>query len=105
MRAPSLRRTWWKLTSRSSVAAYSLTPILTSPKDTLPFQIERTAPPGRRPNAHATAAPRRYAAVLLTLDKNGRMEPMLATSVSTLPVSDGWAYEFKWDGVRTLLDV
>lgn len=30
---------------------------------------------------------------------------MLATSVSTLPSGDGWAYEFKWDGVRALLDV
>jgi bifunctional non-homologous end joining protein LigD len=32
------------------------------------------------------------------------MHPMLATAVSTLPSGDGWAYEFKWDGVRTLLD-
>jgi bifunctional non-homologous end joining protein LigD len=30
---------------------------------------------------------------------------MLATAVSSLPTGDGWAYEFKWDGVRTLLDV
>ena len=30
---------------------------------------------------------------------------MLATAVTTLPRGDGWAYEFKWDGVRTLLDV
>lgn len=30
---------------------------------------------------------------------------MLATAVSTLPSGDGWAYEFKWDGVRALLDV
>ena len=30
---------------------------------------------------------------------------MLATSVSTLPSGEGWAYEFKWDGVRALLDV
>jgi len=30
---------------------------------------------------------------------------MLATAVSTLPTGDGWAYEFKWDGVRTLMDV
>jgi bifunctional non-homologous end joining protein LigD len=30
---------------------------------------------------------------------------MLATAVTTLPPGDGWAYEFKWDGVRTLLDV
>lgn len=29
---------------------------------------------------------------------------MLATAVSTLPSGDGWAYEFKWDGVRALLD-
>ncbi|MDT4916141.1 MAG: bifunctional non-ous end joining protein LigD [Pseudonocardiales bacterium] len=30
---------------------------------------------------------------------------MLATAVSTLPSDVGWAYEFKWDGVRALLDV
>lgn len=30
---------------------------------------------------------------------------MLATAVSALPRSDGWAYEFKWDGVRALVDV
>jgi bifunctional non-homologous end joining protein LigD len=30
---------------------------------------------------------------------------MLATSTSTLPVGTGWAYEFKWDGVRALVDV
>jgi bifunctional non-homologous end joining protein LigD len=30
---------------------------------------------------------------------------MLATAVSTLPSGVGWAYEFKWDGVRALLDV
>jgi bifunctional non-homologous end joining protein LigD len=30
---------------------------------------------------------------------------MLATAVSSLPSGDGWAYEFKWDGVRALIDV
>ena len=30
---------------------------------------------------------------------------MLATAVSALPRGDGWAFEFKWDGVRALLDV
>ncbi|WP_375477220.1 non-homologous end-joining DNA ligase [uncultured Jatrophihabitans sp.] len=30
---------------------------------------------------------------------------MLATAVSTLPAGAGWAYEFKWDGVRALMDV
>ena len=30
---------------------------------------------------------------------------MLATAVSALPVGDQWAFEFKWDGVRALLDV
>ncbi len=29
---------------------------------------------------------------------------MLATAVGSLPSGDGWAFEFKWDGVRTLLD-
>jgi bifunctional non-homologous end joining protein LigD len=30
---------------------------------------------------------------------------MLASAITTLPSGDGWAYEFKWDGVRTLLHV
>jgi len=30
---------------------------------------------------------------------------MLATAVASLPRGDGWAYEFKWDGVRALVDV
>ena len=32
------------------------------------------------------------------------MQPMLATA-GPLPTGPGWAYEFKWDGVRTLADV
>lgn len=30
---------------------------------------------------------------------------MLASAVSTLPSGAEWAYEFKWDGVRALMDV
>lgn len=30
---------------------------------------------------------------------------MLATAVDSLPRGDGWAFEFKWDGVRALIDV
>jgi bifunctional non-homologous end joining protein LigD len=30
---------------------------------------------------------------------------MLATSITTLPSGPGWAFEFKWDGVRALIDV
>lgn len=30
---------------------------------------------------------------------------MLASSTGVLPVGDGWSYEFKWDGVRALVDV
>jgi bifunctional non-homologous end joining protein LigD len=30
---------------------------------------------------------------------------MLATAVGSLPSGEGWAYEFKWDGVRALLHV
>ena len=30
---------------------------------------------------------------------------MLATAVDRLPSGPGWAFEFKWDGVRALLDV
>lgn len=30
---------------------------------------------------------------------------MLATAVTQLPSEPGWAFEFKWDGVRALIDV
>lgn len=30
---------------------------------------------------------------------------MLATATNVLPAGTGWAFEFKWDGVRALLDV
>ncbi|MFN2518193.1 MAG: DNA ligase, partial [Jatrophihabitantaceae bacterium] len=30
---------------------------------------------------------------------------MLATAVTQLPAEPGWAFEFKWDGVRALIDV
>lgn len=33
------------------------------------------------------------------------MSPMLAVPVTVLPTGAGWAYEFKWDGYRALLDV
>jgi bifunctional non-homologous end joining protein LigD len=33
------------------------------------------------------------------------VRPMLATAAATLPVGDEWAYEFKWDGVRALVDI
>jgi len=33
------------------------------------------------------------------------VNPMLATAVTELPSGEGWAFEFKWDGVRALLDV
>ncbi|MEU5939541.1 non-homologous end-joining DNA ligase [Micromonospora sp. NPDC047548] len=32
------------------------------------------------------------------------LKPMLAMT-GQLPVGDGWAYEFKWDGVRALADI
>ena len=30
---------------------------------------------------------------------------MLATPVGALPSGSGWRYEFKWDGVRALIEV
>src|SRR6266702_5010115 len=33
------------------------------------------------------------------------VRPMLATAVTSLPRGEGWAFEFKWDGVRALIDV
>lgn len=30
---------------------------------------------------------------------------MLATAADVLPRGEGWAYEFKWDGIRALIDV
>src|SRR3954471_2889949 len=41
-RPPSVLCTWWNRMSWSSVAEYSFTPMLTSPKETAPFQIDRT---------------------------------------------------------------
>src|SRR3954453_19942965 len=45
MRLPSLRRTWWNETSFCSVALYSFTGIVTSPKLMAPFQIDLTVSP------------------------------------------------------------
>src|SRR3984957_7033185 len=44
MRPLSLACTWWNLISWSSVALYTLTGTLTSPKEIEPFQIERIVP-------------------------------------------------------------
>jgi bifunctional non-homologous end joining protein LigD len=33
------------------------------------------------------------------------VNPMLATPVTELPSDEGWAFEFKWDGVRALIDI
>lgn len=33
------------------------------------------------------------------------IKPMLATSVDVLPTGPDWTYEFKWDGVRALVEV
>ncbi len=33
------------------------------------------------------------------------VRPMLAMPAETLPPGDGWMYEFKWDGVRALVEV
>src|SRR5690242_2597663 len=96
MREPSVRRTWWKLTSRSSVAAYSFTPMLTSPKEMLPFQIERMP--------YSFVSPLEFNQ-RVCLPKNGRMQPMLATAAEILPRGTDWTYEFKWDGVRALVEV
>src|SRR4051794_14208457 len=41
IRPPSAACTWWNLTSWSSVAEYSFTPMLTRPNDTAPRQIDR----------------------------------------------------------------
>src|SRR5690348_8584523 len=49
IRPPSSACTWWNLTSWSSVAEYSFTPMLTRPKDTAPRQIDRMLPLPRLP--------------------------------------------------------
>jgi bifunctional non-homologous end joining protein LigD len=43
--------------------------------------------------------------MLTVYRKFGLVEPMLATAAERLPTGAGWVYEFKWDGVRALLDV
>ena len=42
---------------------------------------------------------------MVSYPKNGRVRPMLATAIDVLPREPGWAFEFKWDGVRALVDV
>src|SRR4051794_23707866 len=49
IRPPSSACTWWNLTSWSSVAEYSFTPMLTRPKDTAPRQIDRMLPLPQKP--------------------------------------------------------
>src|SRR3712207_5598598 len=44
IRPPSVACTWWNRMSRSSVAEYSFTPMLTRPNDTAPRQIDRMPP-------------------------------------------------------------
>src|SRR5690349_22548981 len=107
MRPPSVRCTWWKRMSFSSVAEKSLTAIDTRPNETAPFQIARISSPTRRERA-----PRSRMASLRRLRKvfagaygdqvpGAPLSPMLATA-GTLPHGPGWSYEFKWDGVRVL---
>ena len=33
------------------------------------------------------------------------VQPMLAVPVDELPTGAGWSFEFKWDGVRALVEV
>src|SRR5215213_7622219 len=49
IRPPSAACTWLKRMSLSSVAEYSFTPMLTNPKETAPFQIDRMLPAPVRP--------------------------------------------------------
>jgi bifunctional non-homologous end joining protein LigD len=39
------------------------------------------------------------------LGQNGQVEPMLAQARASLPRGSAWSYEFKWDGMRALLDL
>src|SRR6185437_13640741 len=77
--------------------------MLTRPKDTVPFQIDLIAT-----SSPLGASPLTWVAVDVRASYLARMvtmKPMLATPVATLPDGAGWAFEFKWDGVRALLDV
>src|SRR3954469_15869426 len=58
-RPPSVAWTWWNRMSLSSVAEYSFTPMLTSPNDTAPRQIDRMPPlPERAPDPEPLTDPR-----------------------------------------------
>src|SRR4051794_12550337 len=86
MRLPSLRRTWWNATSFSSVAEYSRTGIVTSPNDTVPFQIERIAPPGLLPlRTKVRIAPRRVRCDHVARRGPGRCGGRRATAVAVEP--------------------
>jgi bifunctional non-homologous end joining protein LigD len=39
------------------------------------------------------------------LGQNEHVEPMLAQPRASLPRGDMWSYEFKWDGIRALVDI
>src|SRR5688500_7853589 len=106
MRPPSVRCTWWNRMSFSSVAEYNLTEIDTSPKETAPFQIARTPSSPHQPVPRPRIPPvspgcEAYEGSIVDGVPGTPYQPMLATS-GPLPVGGGWAYEFKWDGVRAI---
>src|SRR6266496_225148 len=88
--------------------------MFTSPKDTAPFQIARIASPVRLIRQTPMMAPPRGSVADLRMigrfaGRIGRvpvpLRPMLATSAETLPAGPDWTYEFKWDGIRALVEV
>src|SRR5687767_14249516 len=96
--------------SFSSVAEKSLTPMETNPNETAPFQIARIVRSLRRAAWTPAYQHRIFGASVsdrircvpgLRVEHVSVPRPMLATT-GELPVVAGWAYEFKWDGVRAM---
>src|SRR4051794_38795338 len=102
---PSLACTCRNETSCDSVAAYSFTGTLTSPKDTAPFQIARILTLLEVPVPSVTHVNARSHRSESSVGQDGRMRPMLATPGRTVPPGDQWTHEVKWDGVRALTEV
>src|SRR4051794_7478480 len=105
IRPPSLACTWRKEMSWLSVAAYSFTGTLTSPKDTAPFQMARMGSSDHEYDGGLDLCAPSWRSPSRRCDRMERMRPMLATKGTHVPRGAEWLHEVKWDGMRVLVDV
>src|SRR3954453_19031304 len=88
-----------------SVAAYSFTGTLTSPKDTAPFQMARMGSSDHEYDGGLGLCAPSWRSPSRRCDRMERMRPMLATKGTHVPRGAEWLHEVKWDGIRVLVDV